>query len=133
MGIGTSSRSASDLAEADLIGQRDLDGATWACPVKFPWDSDSDALSFSGTARQVDLLLTNIGLANGTNGWDLANAVAQSHPRITVAYTSGQGTRADFEARGIASSVCLPKPYSLDELQSAIEGAMRQAVTSPRH
>jgi len=93
----------------------------------------SDALVVAETSPQIDLLFTDIGLANGMSGWDLADAVAQSHPQIAVVYTSGQATGADFQARGIASSVWLPKPYSPDELQSAIKNATREAARSPRN
>ncbi|WP_395672737.1 response regulator [Inquilinus sp.] len=95
--------------------------------------SGDDALTVAETTRQVDLLFTDISLANGMSGWELANSVAQSHPGIAVVYTSGQATAAEFEERGMANSVWLPKPYSPGELQSAIKDAMQQAAMSPRH
>jgi len=80
----------------------------------------ADALAVSRDHRELDLLFTDINLANDLNGWELAAAVVDDHPAIGVIYTSGGASYAEYQAFGVDGSVWLPKPYTAGELQEAI-------------
>jgi hypothetical protein len=47
------------------------------------------ALKLLREAKTIDLLITDIRLADATTGWDVAEAVRVLHPKIAVIYGSG--------------------------------------------
>jgi two-component system OmpR family response regulator len=47
------------------------------------------ALSTLRDAEKVDLLITDIGLADALSGWDVAEAFRIAHPEAPVIYASG--------------------------------------------
>src|SRR5215204_3239441 len=62
-------------------------------------------------SNPVDLLFTDIDLANGTSGVDLARDARAVRSGLPVAYTSG---RVDLSGdQMVPGSVFLPKPYRL--------------------
>ena len=48
------------------------------------------ALQALHEAEKVDLLITDIGLADALTGWDIAEAFRTSHPEAPVIYASGK-------------------------------------------
>jgi two-component system, response regulator PdtaR len=64
----------------------------------------------------VDLLITDIGLADAMTGWDVAEALRTSHPMAPVIYASG-GPNND--ARQVPESVFLSKPVVISRLLAA--------------
>ena len=64
----------------------------------------------------VDLLITDIGLADAVTGWDVAEAFRTSRPMAPVIYTSG-GPNDD--ARQVPGSVFLSKPVVIPRLLEA--------------
>jgi CheY-like chemotaxis protein len=80
----------------------------------------ADALSISQNQKSLDLLFTDINLANAIDGWELAAAVVDDHPDIGVIYTSGGASFTEYQSRGVDGSVWLPKPYTAGELKDAI-------------
>ena len=61
----------------------------------------------------VDLLITDIGLADAITGWDVADAFRISRPISPVIYASGNPTN---DARQVAGSVFLSKPVVISSL-----------------
>jgi CheY-like chemotaxis protein len=64
-------------------------------------------------ARKVDLLITDIGLADALTGWDVAEALRTSHPKAPVIYASGNPAN---NHRRVAGSMFLSKPIGVSEL-----------------
>ena len=64
-------------------------------------------------SNTVDLLITDIGLADAMTGWDVAEAFRTSRPVAPVIYASG-GPNND--ARQVAGSVFLRKPVVISRL-----------------
>ena len=46
-------------------------------------------LKRSSEAEKLDLLITDIGLADALTGWDVAEAFRTSHPEVPVIYATG--------------------------------------------
>jgi CheY-like chemotaxis protein len=76
---------------------------------------------------QFEVLVTDLGLGNGMNGWELVSLARQSRPGLRVVMVSGWGS--DIEpTRAAANGVdaVLAKPYHLARLIQAVEGASIQ-------
>jgi CheY-like chemotaxis protein len=86
----------------------------------------------------VDLLITDISLADAMTGWDVAEAFRNSRPMAPVIYASG-GPNND--ARQVPGSVFLSKPVVISRLlaacRSLVKGvvfdAARLTVRGPSH
>ena len=70
----------------------------------------------------VDLLITDIGLADAMTGWDVAEAFRTSRPMAPVIYASG-GPNND--ARQVPGSVFLSKPVVISRLLAACRGLVK--------
>jgi two-component system, response regulator PdtaR len=88
--------------------------------------------------KVVDLLITDIGLADALTGWDVAEALRASRSMAPVIHASG-GPKND--ARQVPGSVFLSKPVVISRLwaacRSLVEGvefdAARLTVRAPSH
>ena len=82
------------------------------------------ALKTLREAEKVDLLITDIGLADALTGWDVAEAFRISHPDVPVIYASGNPAN---DHRRVAGSVFLNKPVAVSELTATC----RKLLTKP--
>jgi len=73
-------------------------------------------------SNTVDLLITDIGLADAMTGWDVAEAFRTSRPVAPVIYASG-GPNND--ARQVPGSVFLSKPVVISGLLAACTSLVR--------
>jgi CheY-like chemotaxis protein len=48
-----------------------------------------EALSLLKKSQMIDILVTDIGLADDITGWDVAKAMRIMHPNVPVIYASG--------------------------------------------
>jgi CheY-like chemotaxis protein len=71
------------------------------------------ALTALREAEKVDLLITDIGLADALTDWDIAEAFRTSHPEVPVIYASGNPAN---DHRRVPRSVFLSKPVLVSEL-----------------
>ncbi|WP_162783406.1 response regulator [Devosia naphthalenivorans] len=84
--------------------------------------SAEDALlHLEGNDRLPDLLLTDIRLPGGPDGWAIAQRARELLPLLPVIYASGDSAE-QWGARGVPGSYMLRKPFSLD---AAIEMVRR--------
>ena len=83
------------------------------------------ALKALREVEKVDLLITDIGLADALTGWDVAEALRTSHPNVPVIYASGNPTN---NHRRVAGSVFLSKPVAAAELAATC----RKLLTRPK-
>ena len=74
------------------------------------------ALQMIREAERVDLLFTDISLADAITGWDVADAGRVSYPDLTVIYASGG---PEDHARLVPGSIFLSKPVSQDDIMLA--------------
>jgi DNA-binding NtrC family response regulator len=82
------------------------------------------ALAVLGEADTIDILFTDIGLHGDIRaGLELAVEGARRRPGLKVLYTSGQGLTDGMRARFVENSAFLPKPYTVDQLQSCLHDA----------
>jgi signal transduction histidine kinase/CheY-like chemotaxis protein len=80
------------------------------------------------SGAHFDLLLTDIALGPGMRGTALAARAAASRPRLAVLLTSGFSSELiDADRDSPLSWALLPKPYTLQDLASAVVSAMAQA------
>jgi CheY-like chemotaxis protein len=76
-------------------------------------DTGVGALKLLRETNTIDLLVTDIRLADAMTGWDVAEAVRASRPKIPVIYTSGN---PDNNARRVPESIFLNKPVTTRDL-----------------
>jgi CheY-like chemotaxis protein len=73
-------------------------------------------------SNTLDLLITDIGLADAVTGWDVAEAFRTSPPMAPVLYASG-GPNDD--ARQVPGSVFLSKPVVISQLLGACRSLVK--------
>jgi CheY-like chemotaxis protein len=84
--------------------------------------SGEEALVHLATAP-FDLVLSDLGLGDGMNGWELLDVVHERFPGLRFILSTGWGAQIDpldVVARG--GEGLLPKPYRLADLLQAIAG-----------
>ena len=97
--------------------------------------SAEEALEYLA-ASPVDLVISDLGLGEGMNGWQLAEEVRSHYPWARFALATGWGDRIspeEAEARGVEAVIA--KPYRVDELNRLVTqlAGPRPAVSgSPR-
>jgi PAS domain S-box-containing protein len=71
-----------------------------------------------------DLVISDLGMGSGMNGWELAEHVRARYPRVRFALATGWGAQIDpAEARAYGVSAVIAKPYRLVDLRRLIQGA----------
>ena len=85
-------------------------------------DSGSAALDLLPQAGSIDLLITDIGLPGGMNGYQLAEHARQMQPVLKVLFITGYAEEA-LHARSPAQreQELLGKPFTLDTLQTRVQ------------
>jgi CheY-like chemotaxis protein len=86
------------------------------------------ALEFLRTDTHVDLLLTDIVMPGGLNGYELAREALKTRPDLKLLYTSGFPEAAfGRESELRPGDLLLGKPYRRDELAQSV----REALAAP--
>ena len=101
----------------------------------FEAGSARDALEIIDAGHAVDILITDLGLPD-SDGISLAGAMLQRRPALEVLVSTGQSTLPPEASQipGRKAPVLLVKPYSSEELASAIGAimaSMPQRVAAP--
>jgi CheY-like chemotaxis protein len=84
------------------------------------------ALTVFREAKTVDLLVTDIQLADAMTGWDVAEAFRVSDPKIPVIYASGNPSN---NRRRVVESVFLSKPIEISELMLACRNLLADSIS----
>ena len=83
--------------------------------------SGEEALQLLDTDGPFDLLLSDISMGPGINGWELAQHVRQRWPNVPVVLASGWGAQIDAnEARARGVAAVLAKPFRVRELREVV-------------
>jgi CheY-like chemotaxis protein len=85
------------------------------------------ALTALHDGEKVDLLITDIKLADAMTGWDVADAFRTSHPEVPVIYASGNPAN---DHRRVPGSVFLSKPVAASELAAACRKLLARPIPS---
>jgi DNA-binding response OmpR family regulator len=93
-----------------------LEAATGAGAIK----------ALHGTEK-VDLLITDIGLADALSGWDVAEAFRVAHPEVPVIYASGNPAN---DHRRVPGSIFLSKPVAVSELTATCRKLLARRISS---
>lgn len=76
-----------------------------------------------------DLVISDIGMGDGMNGWELAERIRGSWPRTAVALVTGWGGNVTADAVASHGLVgVLAKPYRIAELVRLVESALGPRV-----
>lgn len=76
---------------------------------------------------RVDVVLSDLGLGAGMNGWELVDQVRQRFPGVRIALATGWGAEIDeAEARQRGVDAILSKPYRLADLRAALAAAVAE-------
>ena len=89
--------------------------------------SGPEALSALAAHPQVSLLFTDVVMAEGMSGFELARQARQRLPSLPLLYTTGYANPAAFARTDEAERPAGPtlrKPYSRDELARAVRAAL---------
>jgi len=81
------------------------------------------AIDVAGRERQIDLLLTDIVMAGGISGRQLAAELRAKRPGLPVLYMSGYSDDLD-RAHGSVDAVVVEKPYDRSRLSTALRDAL---------
>jgi|SRR5580692_10255937 CheY-like chemotaxis protein len=81
-----------------------------------------DALSVLRSPRHIDALFTDIRLKTEVlGGCELAQRAVEVWPTLRVLYTTGNSITDKMKALFVEGAHFLPKPYTQDQLQDAVE------------
>jgi CheY-like chemotaxis protein len=78
--------------------------------------SGDAAVSLLRQGGHFDILLTDIHLGHGLNGWDVAEAFRATHPQMPIIYASGNAIELD---RCVPESLFFQKPYNPEDILKA--------------
>jgi CheY-like chemotaxis protein len=68
-----------------------------------------------------DVVVSDMAMGAGMNGWDLAQAVMDTWPHVQFLLATGWGAAIDpGEARGRGVDAVLSKPYRPEDLERAL-------------
>lgn len=82
-----------------------------------------EALAVFEVVTRIDVLFTDIGLrGEGHGGLTVAKQARERQADLRVLYTTGQAVTDGMKAMMVEDSAVLEKPYTVDELQTALAG-----------
>jgi CheY-like chemotaxis protein len=84
----------------------------------------ASALELLRGTTTLDVLITDIRLADATTGWDIAEAVRVLYPKLPVIYASGA---PDNDGRRVPESIFLSKPVATQRLILTCRGLLPSA------
>jgi PAS domain S-box-containing protein len=94
-------------------------------------DSGAAALEmWTGHQSEVDLLLTDIMMPGGMDGWELARRLKADKPALKVVYTSGYNP--EMAGRKVLQVHFVAKPYQMAKLAQAVRCALDEPDPEPR-
>jgi DNA-binding response OmpR family regulator len=71
-----------------------------------------------GEARTFSVLVADIHLGGGGDGFDVARRARELHPDLKVVYITGHA--AHLQKHGVEGSIMVPKPFYPDELAERV-------------
>ncbi len=88
--------------------------------------SGIEALAVLGEETPFQVLVTDIRMGPGPDGWDVAVQARERRPGIHVIYITGD-SMDDWRAKGVPGSLLIAKPFFPDEILRAVRGLLAGA------
>ncbi|WP_439394417.1 ATP-binding protein [Bradyrhizobium sp. PMVTL-01] len=95
-----------------------------------PAANATEALAVAAEGKAFDLLFTDIVMAGGINGRELAKQMVAARPSLRVLFTSGYAHDSHTQARATMGAPLLTKPYRRAELARMLRRSLNTAVDS---
>ncbi|WP_439370124.1 ATP-binding protein [Bradyrhizobium sp. DASA03120] len=95
-----------------------------------PAANATEALAVAAEGKAFDLLFTDIVMAGGINGRELAKQMVAARPSLRVLFTSGYAHDSHTQARATMGAPLLTKPYRRAELARMLRRSLDTAVDS---
>jgi CheY-like chemotaxis protein len=87
----------------------------------------TEALAILRSAKPMSVLFTDIYLKTDVlGGCDIAREAVKLRPSLRVLYTTGNAASDKLKEQFVAGAHFIPKPYSPDQLKSALENLIAQ-------
>ncbi len=80
-------------------------------------------------AADIAVLVTDIRLGVGANGWDVARSARQRRPSTAVVYMTGDSA-SDWSSEGVPTSIILQKPFATAQIVTAVSNLLNAAAPS---
>lgn len=90
-------------------------------------NSGAAAMTLIDESSDLQGLITDINLGDGSDGWAVAHRARQRYPSLAVLYVSGESVDS-WSAEGVPNSLILQKPYAEAQLMTAIASLLIEAV-----
>ncbi len=85
-------------------------------------DDAASALPFLESSDRIDLLVTDVGLPNGMNGRQLADAARDHRPGLKVLFITGYAESAVLDQTSLEPGMhIMTKPFAMDALATKIK------------
>lgn len=84
----------------------------------------AQALALFEADTTIDLLVTDIKLGDGPDGFEIATSARAKWPKLPVIYTTGQIVTDGLQALMVEGAVLVRKPYTPEQLQEAVQQAL---------
>jgi CheY-like chemotaxis protein len=82
--------------------------------------SSGEALNILGSGvHPVDVLVADIRLGDGLDGWEIARCAREIEPNLPILYVTG-GSSAERGCEGVSHSRLIQKPFTLATLALAL-------------
>lgn len=102
-----------------------LNEAGYECIVVTKGQSALDELNQD--ADRFQGLLTDIGLGEGPDGWDIAHRARELVPAMPIIYISAHGA-SEWASKGVPNSLMIPKPFAVAQIITAIAQLSNKAA-----
>ncbi len=91
----------------------------------------SSGLDILRSSAAIDLLLTDVGLPEGMNGWQLADAARMLRPGLKVLFITGYATSVVGDSLLEQGMQVITKPFKVDALAARVQQIIgAQAITA---
>jgi DNA-binding response OmpR family regulator len=87
----------------------------------------NEGLAAIESAQRFDILVSNIKLQDGPDGWALARRARQVRPGIPVVFVTGDSAW-QHQDEGVSGSIMLSKPFDPETLKAAVESLLGTCV-----
>jgi len=121
-------RSVLFVEDEDLIREAtadELEDAGYDVVVVDSGDAALDALD--GDAEPFSVLVTDINLGDGPDGWETGKRARELDGEIPVIYMTGASGH-EWQDKGVPNSVLIAKPFRPSEIIAAIARLLKKVV-----